>query len=333
MEEKIQTVREITTLTGGFMPAQIVLTANRLEVFTHLSGTKLTGQQLAERLNTDARATELLCNALTALGFLQKKGGLFWNSAKADEHLVQGQPFYCGDNLRHQANYWHRWSQLEEVIKTGEPLPKKVDSPEEEKQQAAEFTLAMANIGRLSAAQTAAGLDLRNVRKMIDIGGGPGTYALEFVKKNPDLQVVVFDRPPVAAVAEESIRKSTFQKNITYRAGDCFVDNLGSDYDLAFLSNFIHIYSLEEIVVLFRRIWPALKSSGKLVVKDFFVNDERTGPPFAAQFALHMLINTERGSVYSLSEMQTALKEAQFQCISHFEVGEHSTVIVAEKAD
>ncbi|NIV94664.1 acetylserotonin O-methyltransferase, partial [candidate division KSB1 bacterium] len=69
------------------------------------------GKELAKELKTNARATELLCNALTSLGFLEKENGLFKNSPRSDRYLVRGRPYFVGDNLRHQSHLWEKWCQ------------------------------------------------------------------------------------------------------------------------------------------------------------------------------------------------------------------------------
>ncbi|RMD87165.1 MAG: methyltransferase [Calditrichaeota bacterium] len=326
-----QSIDEITSLARGFMPAQILLTANRLDLFNLLSEKKLTARDLANKMGTNARATELLCNALVSLGFLEKKDGKFYNSEKSEQFLVRGKPYFVGDNLRHQSYLMERWLHLEEVIKTGQPLPRPQADDQKNKQQIRDFILAMANIGQLTARQVVEGLDLRGVQRIIDIGGGPATYAIEFVKKNPDIQAVVFDLPEVVPIAEERIRALNLQNNISTKVGNFHQDDLGVGYDLAFLSNIIHMLGFEEMIKLFKKIHKALNQNGKLVVKDFFVNEAGTAPSFAAQFAINMLINTEHGKSYSFTEMHQAFDQSDFSWIYSFSVGHHSTVIVAER--
>lgn len=327
--ETHQAIDDITGLTAGFMPAQIVLTANRLDLFSHLAGKNMTAKTLAEKIQCDPRATGMLCNALTAYGFLEKaEDGTYKNAPKSQAHLVKGQPYYAGDSLRHQSQLWQRWSELEEVVRSGKPVPK-----EHTKEGTRQFTLAMANIGQLSASEVVEGLDLRGVKKMLDLGGGPGVYAEAFVRKNPDIQAVLFDVPDVIDVAKERLSQSEVSARIATRAGDGFEDDLGADYDLVFMSNFIHIFGLNEIVTLFKKVNETLTPGGRLVVKDFFMNDRRSGPVFAAQFALNMLINTDTGNTYTFAEMRDALQQSGLHWVNSFSVARNSTVIVAAKKD
>ncbi|MFQ5865673.1 MAG: methyltransferase [bacterium] len=330
-DEKYKIIDEITSLTLGFMPALIVLTANRLNLFSKLSGKKLSAEALAVLLDTDPRATEMLCNALVAQGFLEKEKDTYKNSAKSEEFLVRGRPFYVGDNLRHQAHLLNRWSRLEEAVKTGKPIPRTETTEKQKRAHTRNFTMAMSNIAQLTASQVVEGLDLGGVNKMIDIGGGPATYAMEFVRKNPAIHATVFDLPEVVAITKELVQQFQMTDKVSTKAGDYFVDDFGTDYDLAFLSNVIHCIAFEDIVFLFKKVWKSLNSSGRIVVKDFFVNENRTGPVFATQFAINMLLNTERGNTYTFSEIKQALRESGFSWIHSFEVGQHSTVIVGEK--
>ncbi|MFQ5825432.1 MAG: methyltransferase [bacterium] len=332
-DDKNKIIHEITSLTLGYMPALIVLTANHLDLFSKLSGKKFTAKALAATLETDPRATELLGNALVAQGFLEKENDTFKNSPKSEEFLVKGRPFYVGDNLRHQAHLLERWSRLEEAVKTGKPIPRTESTEKQKKQHTFNFTMAMANIGQLAARQAVEGLDLRGVKKMIDIGGGPGTYAMEFIKKNPDIQAVVFDLPDVVAITKDLIQQFEMTGKVSTKAGDYFVDDFGEGYDLAFLSNIIHSNSIEDIVFLFKKVWNSLNVNGRIVVKDFFVNENRTGPAFATQFAINMLLSTEKGNTYSFAEIIQALDDSGFTWINSFEVGQHSSVIVGERKD
>lgn len=331
--EKQKVIHEITRLTSGFMPAQIVLTANRMDLFSKLSGSGLYAENLARTLRTDKKATELLCNALCALGFLKKENEVYKNSKSAEEFLVTGQPYYIGDSLKHQANLLEKWLHLGEVIKTGKAIPKEQENAEKIKEHSRQFSMAMANVGHLTAQQVVDGLDLRSVTRLIDIGGGAGIYATEFVKKNESIHATIFDKPEVISVADEIIRQSGMPHRISTISGDCFTDDLGSGYDLAFLSNIVHIYGLEEITILFKKIHKVLNPNGRIVVKDFFVNENRTGPPFATQFALNMLLSAERGNVYAFSEINHAFSETGFDLINSFDVGAHSKVIIGAKID
>ncbi len=332
-QNKFEAITEITSLTSSFMPAQIVLTANRLDLFSKLASKKLSAKDLASVLHTDVRATGYLCNALTALGFLEKESDQYRNSPKADEFLVKGRPYYVGDNLRHQAYLWERWSKLVEVVKTGKPIPKMQGSEPQNKQQIRDFILAMANIGQLSAQQVVDGLDLRGVKKIIDIGGGPGTYAIEFVRKNPHIQAVIFDLPDVIEIARENIQQNDMGKQVATKVGDLFVDDFGSGYDLALLSNIIHMISFEEVLFLLKKVRRSLNTKGRVVIKDFFVNEDRTGPVFVTRFAINMLVNTNKGNTYTFSEINRVFTEAGFEWVNSFEVGQNSSVIVGEKAD
>lgn len=83
---------------------------------------------------------------------------------------------------------------------------------------------------------------------------------------------------------------------------------------------------------LMRRIFSALRPGGVLVINDFVVNDERTGPPFPLLFSLNMLVHTEKGMTYSEGHYRRWLGEAGFQSVQRHDALGLSTLLVAWKS-
>ena len=103
------------------MPSQPhieTLSAVELDLFSAV-GQGATAAEVASRLQSDGRATEMLMNALVALEILQKKGEVFSNTQLADHYLAEGSL----DNVRlammHAVHLWDRWSTLTESVRAG----------------------------------------------------------------------------------------------------------------------------------------------------------------------------------------------------------------------
>ena len=94
--------------------------------------------------------------------------------------------------------------------------------------------------------------------------------------------------PHVVEIAQEYIEKERLTRKITTLAGNYLTDDIGSGYDLAFVSAIVHINSLEENFDLFEKIYDSLNRGAKVVVQDFVVNIERTEPQKSSTFALNM---------------------------------------------
>jgi predicted O-methyltransferase YrrM len=166
---------------------------------------------------------------------------------------------------------------------------------------------ALGNAGDLVRA-----IGIEGVGRMLDVGGGSGAYAIAFAKASRSLRADVFDLPSVAPLTREYIRDAGVADRVAMRTGDMRRDDLGSGYDLALLSAICHMFSPEENQDLFRRCRRALAPGGRLVIRDFIVDPDRTSPTRAVMFTLNMLVGTKAGSTYTEEEYRRWLNGAGF---------------------
>ena len=188
MDKKLQAqLQDFARLWGGFRSSRVILTANNYRIFDHLKTAK-TAAQIAKVLSTDARATEILLDAVTAVGLLKKTGARYLDTETAKKFLVQGSPLYQGDMLRHADNLWKSWSGLDEVVKTGKPNRSGTRDYEA-------FIRAMHNNAVLRAKDVVSAIDLKSVTRALDLGGGPGTYSMELAKRRSSSHSSICRRP------------------------------------------------------------------------------------------------------------------------------------------
>ncbi|OGW31262.1 MAG: hypothetical protein A2X59_08620 [Nitrospirae bacterium GWC2_42_7] len=292
---------------SSFTASRIILTANNLRIFDHFKGRGMTAAVLSKAIKTDNRATELLLNSLTAIGLIEKKGSFYKNSPVASRHLVKGQPEYQGDILRHYSTLWENWSGLDEVIKTGLPNKKAHDHES--------FILGMHNLASLKVKRIIGSIDLKGIKSILDIGGGPGTYSMAFAKKK--INVTLMDFSETLEISSRLIKKAGLGKMIKLVAGDFMTQNTNNTYDMVFLSQVLHSFSSEGSLSLVRKIYDTLNADGKFVLQEFYLDETKTSPPFGAIFAINMLINTKGGRTYTLAEITSFMKKAGFVNISH----------------
>ena len=311
----IKEAQDFARLWGGFRAARVILTANNLGMFERMGKGRSAGA-LARSLGTDARATEMLLDALTALGLLRKTRATYRLTPAARRFLLRESRWYQGDMLRHADTLWKNWSGLDDVIRTGSP--NRSGSRHHEV-----FIRAMHNNAVLRAPAVIAALDLRNVRRALDLGGGPGTYSIELAKRGID--VTLFDLPNTVDVAREMIRRSG-TKRITFRGGDFHSDDLGSNYDLVLLSQVLHSLSAIESETLLTRVRQALAPRGLAAIHEFTVHEDRAGPVPGALFSINMLVNTAEGRSYTSKEMRGWLRNAGFRPLAVKGLGD--TVLV-----
>lgn len=313
----------------GYQSSTVLLTAARVGLFGALGQDTRTASDLARELKLNPRALGIVLLALTADEVLERAGGGFRIASDYAPFLLPDSPLTQASIFNHNYNCLLRWVELTEVLRTGEPAPSS-QKPRSE-QDLRDFICGMENISRAVSTEVSAKVDLSSCRRLLDLGGGPGTASLVFARQYPDLRCVVFDLEAPLAIAAEEIAKAELTERVTTRAGDYFQDELGDGYDVVYVSNIIHSMSEEEIALICDKAHRALDAAGMLILKDFFLDDTRTQPAFAARFSVNMLVSTAGGRSYSFSEMEEILTRAGFGAFRRIEVGVASALLIATK--
>ncbi len=326
----IKTPEQLNQLARGFQQSRILLTAFELDLFTPLDQDELSSKELSEKLETDERATDRLLNALCALNLIQKNDGKYSNSKIASTFLVKGKEPYMG-GLAHANNMWDSWSSLTSAIIRNEKKAEKLKQQKESTWYDS-FITAMHSRARLSAPQIISQLDLKDVNSVLDVGGGSGAFSIQFVKSGENIRSTLFDLPQVTEMAKRYVTEAGVEGLIDFTAGDYTKDaSLGSGFDLAFLSAIIHSNSPATNESLVRKCYDALNPNGRIVIQDFIMDDDRTGPIMGALFALNMLVATRDGDTYTENEIRGWLEKAGFSRIQRLEPTGPSASIVAYK--
>jgi predicted O-methyltransferase YrrM len=309
----------------GFWESRLVLTANELRFFDRLEDGLGTVAEIAGAAGTDLRATEIILNALVSQGLLAKSGDRFANTPDTSAYLVSSAPTTVAPALDHFSHLWGSWSQLTEIVRSGQPALRRPGAGSLEA-----FILAMHSLSRPRVAKVVDAINLQGVATVLDIGGGPGTYSCEFARRG-DVRATVLDFPDVLAITRRIAAEAGLSDRIETLPGDVLETDLGPGYDLIFISALIHSCSPEETRLIFAKAFAALNSGGQIVVQDFFLDDSKTQPPSAALFAVNMLVGTVGGRSYSETETRQWLAEAGFRDLCRRDPDEFAALLVGHK--
>jgi predicted O-methyltransferase YrrM len=296
---------------GSWRPARVLMTANRLGVFTALGEEALTAEEVGQRCQAHPRSTALLLNACVALGFLRKDGDRYANSPEALECLIPGKPTYIGDRIKHDEWLYSVWSHLERAVRTNRPV-RHLAEPPAGADTSRDFSLAMHNLAMRTGPLLAATLDLSGRHQLLDCGGGVGTHSIFLVQRYPGLRATVLDLPDAIGLAKEMIERFGLADRITARVGNYFVDDLGQGNDVVLLSSVIHSMPPEACRLLLQKCHRSLVSGGWIVVQESLIDPEGTSPLRAVLFSLNMLVNTGEGRSYSGEQIMRLMEEAAF---------------------
>jgi SAM-dependent methyltransferase len=307
----------IAALAGGHAEARAIQVALKLGVFETLSNSDRDADGLAAAIGGEPRATMLLANALVALGLLSKAAGRYSLTAAARSYLVEASAQYLGGMILFDAELWEAWGGLEATIRSGKParLP---DMFQTRPNETTRFIRAMDSLVRArgDAQWTAAHLDLGFARTIVDLGGGPGTYLVEFLRRWPQARGAIYDLPATLEVARRMLeaREPAVLPRIDLREVDYHRDALPGPVDVIFLSNIIHSENEAANQALIEKCCGALRPGGLLVIKDHIMDDALVEPAAGAVFALYLLLTTH-GRDYSFGELSRWLVRAGFTAI------------------
>jgi (2Fe-2S) ferredoxin/predicted O-methyltransferase YrrM len=318
---------DLNEMIRAFMPSRAALTALELDVFTAV-GSGASSQQVAERIHTDRRATEMLLNALASLKLLEKREDRFFNTPISARFFEEGSRDNARPALLHTAQLWHRWSTLTDCVGAGTS----VAAGSRALSWVTAFISAMDRNARERARQVVEAVDTAGIKRMLDLGGGSGAYSIAFARAVPELRSDLLDLGDVIPLARENIRKAGLVDRIAVREGDMLRSPLGQNYDLVLASAICHMFSPEENRGLFERAYASLAPRGRFVVQDFILEPDKTAPRQAALFSLNMLVGTRAGSSYSEPEYAGWMRNAGFSDVRRVRLPGPSSLMTGIRA-
>ena len=300
-------------LALAYRSSMALFAASALDLFTPLSNGAMSAEDVARACGTQPEPTRMLLDACAAEGLLTRAGDLFANTPTADAYLVKGRPAYIAHGLKFAEDLYPAWGRLADTVRTGRPAMAQETMLGEDKEKTRAFVYAMHERARGISAVLPYNVDFSGRQRLLDVGGGPGTYSIRLVQQTPGLTSTVLDLPGVLEVTREIVAEHGVSDRIELRSGDYQSAPFGSGYDAALLSGIMHRETASTCRTLLRKAFEAMVPGGMAVVSDvFFDNDDKNSPPFATYFALNMMLMAEHGSAHAKTEMAAWMREAGF---------------------
>jgi len=323
------TPAEIAELAKNFQKSRVLLTAIELEIFTILGENKKGAEEIARVLNADPKGTYRLLCALVAMGFLEKEKESFKNTPTACQYLDQKSPDFMW-MLKHTANKWDSWSSLTDAVRVGSSVSGEKKKRRGKKWSEA-FIGAMHYRARHDADELVNALGFENTQSMLDVGGGSGVYAMAFCRRNPGMRASVLDLPGIVSITQGYIKEAGMEDCVRTIPGSYHTADFGNGYDLVLMSAIIHINSPEENIQLIARGAQGLNKGGRLVIRDFILNEDRVSPLQSVLFSLNMLTATQGGDTYTEKEMSDWMAKAGLGSIQRIDYANRQNLIVGVK--
>jgi SAM-dependent methyltransferase/DNA-binding transcriptional ArsR family regulator len=302
----------------GWQEAVVLGCAKQERILESIADGSRSAHEVASRLGLSSRAVRALLSALAEMGIVAEDGDGF---RLLEEHrgplLDRGHPDYAGGLVVHRFELIRKWGRMPEILKTGSPVE---DDPEQEAEGTETFIYSMRRLA-IPGARGVAALLLPRLPEnphILDVGGGPGTYAEAFVEGGA--RVTVFDLPEVVELMKERLSAA----GISAVGGDFNEGLPEGQFDAAYLGSVSHIYGPEENLALMNRVSGALSPGGLIAIRDFI----RGRSKGAALFAVNMLVNTESGNTYTEEDYRGWLGEAGFQEVEVLPIPDRDTHLI-----
>jgi SAM-dependent methyltransferase len=308
--------------------------AVELELFAAIGEGFRTDQDIAKRTSASVRGTRMLCDYLTVLGFLRKHRGEYTLTEDSAFFLDKRSPAYMGGTFGFLAapNLVRNFDHLTTTVRAGH-VAEDGNTVAEENPLWVEFARAMVPLAVPAAQAIAELLDVSSEGplKVLDIAAGHGMYGITIAQRNPRAEIHAADWRQVLEVAKEHAERAGVAARYHTIPGDAFRVDVGTDYDVALVTNFLHHFDEPTCTGFLKKVAGSLKSGGRVAILDFVPDDDRVSPPLPASFVMNMLGGTPAGDVYPFGELERMLVAAGFRDATMHETPTPQTVIVATK--
>ena len=317
----------IMRVASGFMAAKHLFAANEVGLFEALADSPVTIDGLAARTGLTTRAARINADAMVALGLLERDGHTYRNSPAAAAFLSGQGP---GD-LRPFLSFWDTlsypaWERLAEALASGPP--QEIMDLDDERQQVAAAGIEAILMGPASA--LARTVDFSSHRRLLDVGGGTGSWSLAACRVHDQLTATVLELPAVATVARDRVSAAGLTDRIDVRDGDALNDELPAGYDVFLLANLVHYWSPEQNRELLQRVRRAAEPGARLLLADFWTDPTHTQPVIAALMAGEFAVHLRNGDVYSVEEARTWLADTGWHFVEHTPLAGPVSLVTAQ---
>jgi SAM-dependent methyltransferase len=320
----------IFQVANGFMAAKHLFVATEVGLFEALGDAPATLDDLAHRTGVPRRTLRIVADAMVALGFLTRQGNDYQNTPVAATFLSGRTP----TDLRPALRYWNRlnyprWGELEAVVRTEQAVFGEFAFTAEEQQL---YTEGVEAITAGTARALAITYDFARHRRVLDLGGGMGSFLLALLRQHPHVEATLFDVPAVAALAHQQLAGSPVATRLRIVEGNFFTDPLPEDHDAILLANVCHNFLPERNRALLGRVHACAPAGARLLLVDFWTDPTHTQPLTAALMAGAFLLVTGEGDVYSAEEGRDWLQATGWRVLAHHPLAGPTSVMVAEKS-
>ena len=309
MTDSYQAAGYVENILSGEMQSRALIIGHRIGVFPLLADGDASVDAMAASLKVGSRVAFVkLLQVLHGIGLLEPNASDdgYALSAIARQALLPDSPSYIGALVAFFADQYRvkTTDRLQSLILDGTAVP---EAPTAAEWQT--YLAAMAGMASLSADKIAGLVDLAEARSLLDLGGGPASYAIAFCRAYPQLEATLYDLAPTLRVAEQNIAQAGLSDRIRCVAGSATDRDFNGRYDVIFVSHVVHLFAsdtVRQMLIVARR---CLRPGGRIVIREFVMNRSKSAPLLGALIGMNMWLH---GAAYSFDELQHLMNETGY---------------------
>jgi SAM-dependent methyltransferase len=315
-------------LASGFMASKFLFAASELGLFEALAEGPTDLDGLAARTGLTRRCARIAADAMVALGLLSGDGGTYANTPTSAAFLAGATPA----DMRPLLRFWNKislpqWLDLDGTLGRGHPDHQIYDlEPELVPIMSAGIDAATAG----AAAAFAASAAVAPRSRLLDVGGGTGSWSIALARHDATVRAAVLELPEVAAVARERVATAGLADRVEVVDGDVQAGGVPRGYDCYLVANVVHYWGPDRNRALLETIRQAAEPGDLLHMADFWTDATHTSPLPAALMAGEFALHLDEGDVYSVEECTAWLVETGWRLRAHRPLAGPISLVTAE---
>lgn len=307
---------------AGFVYAQVLKAVVELDLMTVLAPAPLTAPEISGRIDLGLPATERLLKAATALGLVERRSGGRYGLGLTGAALAANPGI--GSMVRHHAMLYADLADPVRLLRADRSRATALsdywayaDREHPDRlgaEQVAAYSDLMSQSQRMLSSDILAAFPFERASRVLDVGGGDGTFLEAAGRHAPALHLALFDLPAVTERARTRLHAAGFTDRTTLTGGDFFKDVLPSGADVITLVRVLFDHDEARVLSLLRNARTALAPGGTLLIAEPLSGVPGTEQITDAYYGFYLLA-MGRGEMRSFVEITRLLQAAGFNHI------------------
>lgn len=276
-------------------------------------------EDIAQALNLEAGTTNLkfFLDAMVSMGLIEKKDGTYSNTSFAEAYMRKDSPSYLGGLVAHLSGMQHRnLRRIPALVRKGSSEIKDSDrlSGEAIWKKSVHHLACYQKAGMAArVADILAGLpEFEGMKRLLDIGCGPGIMSMTTISRHPSLEAVLCDLPSVIEVAKDEIAAAGLEDRVSTISGDYNEVDFGTGYDLIWVSH--ALYYANDLDSFLSRVYNALTPKGIFVSFHEGLTNELTQPAWVILSRLSLSLEGQ-ATYFEKGQIASHLQKVGFDSV------------------